>query len=206
MINGLAHRVANEVLTVTEKNDLYTELVLNLNSDVKQIVKSYLTQRGIVAYNIDSANYESAVMFEGITNALNGYDMNKGDFVARLKRFSGAWLSNQFRKDFSKTSVEFSTKAVSFDMLYESEEFDIEDSTVQVDNLETLTTEKAISNFIKTDKDGQVIAILSSIAGQKDRNSAFTAYFGKYEATERKRVQRVKERLENYLISNGIAI
>lgn len=203
MINGLAHRLSNEVMTKSERNNIFADLLEALNNDIFMIARNYVIDKSISNYNISLDDYISNLSYEGIQNALMGYDQAKGDFIARLKVVGKKWMSNQFRTDFAQKSS-FCTKAKSLDEMMENEGFDVQDETDDFTFGIESPVARLIAEFVKSDKDGQVIAILASTDGQSARNVALTNLFGKYTATERKRVQRVRERLENYLISHEV--
>lgn len=205
-INRLAHRLSNEVMTTAERNHIFTDLMEALQTDIFMIAKNFIVDKCISNYNISLDDYISNLSYEGITNALMGYDQNKGDFIARLKIVGKNWMSNQFRKDFSKKCMASSTKALSLDELMEEDGIQLTDETDDYTVGTTNLIGSLIGDFIKSDKDGQAIAILASIGSQKARNTALTNLFGQYTATERKRVQRARERLEKYLLSNGVQV
>lgn len=205
MVNNLAHRLSNEVLDNKEMNFLYTELVGLIHKDLVQIVDNFLRQKDLInKYTVDSAIYESIVFTKGLEKSIEGYTKTKGDFLSRVKKFSKAWLCNQVRLDIAEKTIH-QLQTDNYDLLFESEKinpscelFDSED--------EESETVQTIEEFIANDKEGEVIRILIEVEGQKERNVAFTKFFGKYTATERKKVQRAKQRLQAHLLNIGVCI
>ena len=204
MVNNLAHKLSNEVLNDTEKQFAYTDLVNELLPLVLKLTDYFIRNNDISDLKINEDDYNSRIVFEGVTHSIKGYNKAMGDFTARFKFFSIAWLKSQRNLDMAKKTLA-TLKADNYDLLFESEKInptcELDDSVDEIPD--TLT---AIEEFIATDREGQVIAILIDVQGQKERNEAFARLFGKYTATERKKVQRAKQRLQAHLQKIGVCI
>ncbi|MFT8313307.1 MAG: hypothetical protein ABF633_03515 [Clostridium sp.] len=204
MVNNLAHKLSNEVLSDTEKQFAYTDLVNELLPLVPKLTDYFIRNNDISDLKINEDDYNSRIVFEGVTHSIKGYNKAMGDFTARFKFFSIAWLKSQRNLDMAKKTLA-TLKADNYDLLFESEKInptcELDDSVDEIPD--TLTV---IEEFIATDKEGQVIAILIDVQGQKERNEAFARLFGKYTATERKKVQRAKQRLQAHLQKIGVCI
>lgn len=193
MINQLAYEATVDVTA-------FTALFTTIQPQFKSIIDSYLIRNNLTGFNFDKADYESAIG-QAMWESLKGYDIKKGDFMRRLVLFSRKRMSDITDYNLAAKRYDKTKQSVSFDQLFEAEEFDLEDTNSGAND-----TAKLISDFIATDKDGLVVKILTSTSDSKLRREAFITYFGKYEATERKRVQRVRERLLAHLTSNGVFI
>lgn len=192
MINSLAMSASNN-------EDAFAELYMAIDSQFSRIVSGYLNKNNLTGFNFDIDDYLSATA-QAMWESVEGYDSEKGSFLARVTTFANYRMKaitdfNLARKRFDK-----SKQSYSFDELFESEAFDLEADENSTE------AEKLVSEFVKNDKDGIVIEIMSAVTDSKVRNNAFTKHFGQYGATERKRVQRVRERLQAYLTSNGVSI
>lgn len=192
MINELAMKASKD-------SNAFNELFLAVEPQFEKIVNSYLIKNNLYGFNFDHADYISATG-QAMWECVEGYDSKKGDFMPRVAIFARNRMKeisdyNLAGKRFNKNKA-----TLSFEELFESEEFDLEATDNSTD------TEKMIYEFIKTDKDSQIIEILMATSDTKLRNSAFTKLFGQYGATERKKVQRARERLQAHLTSNGVLI
>ena len=178
----------------------FTTLYTTVEPQFKSIVGKYLMRNNLTGFNFETADYISAVG-QAMWEAIKDYDMTKGDFMPRAVSFANKRMKDT--TDFNLASKRFdkSKQVISFDLLFEAEEFDLEDKDAQIDE-----TAKLVSEFVSTDKDGMVIKILTSTSDSKLRKVAFIQHFGKYEATERKRVQRTRERLQAHLKNSGVFI
>lgn len=191
----MSKRVEINQLAVKAVKDsvAFTELYNTIEDQFKGIVENYLFRNNLAGFNFDTADYLSAVG-QAMWECLEGYDIEKGDFMPRLVMFARKRMKeitdyNLASKRFDKTK-----QAISFEQLFESEEFQIEATNDCFND-----TYKIILDFIKADKEGTVIEILLSTSDSKLRNAAFRKLFGKYTATERKKVQRTRERLVAHL-------
>lgn len=193
MINQLAHEATIEVTG-------FTALFTTIQPQFKRIIESYLIRNNLTGFNFPVADYESAVG-QALWESLKGYDIEKGDFMPRLVLFARKRMKDTTDYNLAAKRFDKSKQALSYEELFEAEEFDLEDVNAEMND-----TAKLISDFISRDKDGMVIRILTSTSDSKLRKVAFITHFGKYEATERKRVQRVRQRLQEYLTSYGVFI
>lgn len=184
----------------TTGGNAFTELYNIIEPQFKSIVDSYLTKNNLIGFNFDRADYVSA-LGQALWECIGGYDSSKGDFMPRLVLFARKRMKEITDYNLASKRFDKNKQAVSYESLFESEEFDLKDDSAEISD-----TQKLINDFIKTDKEGTVIEILLQVTDTKLRNSAFTKYFGKYTATERKKVQRVRERLTAHLTSNGVFI
>jgi len=175
-----------------EFNELYKAIEPNFN----KILKNYFFQNNLNNFTFDNADYLSAIG-QAIWEALEGFDINRGDFMARVITFAKKQMKcvtdfNLAQKRFDKTKLPYS-----FEELYEKSEYDL----IEPENTDV---EMLVNQFIQQDKEGKVIDILWSVKGSKARNKALSDFYGKYESTERKKVQRVRDRLKNFLAQNCI--
>ncbi|GAB6153687.1 hypothetical protein JCM17380_24370 [Desulfosporosinus burensis] len=209
MINGLA-------MNASKDGGAFNELFLAVEPQFQKIVDSYLIKNNLTGFNFDQADYISATG-QAMWECVAGYDSAKGNFMPRVaifafKRMKEVTDYNLAGKRFNKAQ-----SAVSYDQLFGMEEFAINFKFDNEDYLsasnpdievtdESNETEQLINEFIKHDKDGEVIEILLSTNDTKLRNSRFVKLFGQYGATERKKVQRARERLQTHLTSNGVLI
>lgn len=193
MINGLAVESINGGYA-------FTKLYEVVETQFKNILSSYYIKNNLTGFSFDDSDYISAIG-QYLWEAVNSYDSSKGDFMPRLVSFARNRMSMVTTKNLREKRFDKSKQTYSFEELYESAEFEIEDTTDVFND-----TEKLVRDFIKKDKDGKIITVLMTITDVKTRNTAFTKLFGQYGATERKKVQRVRERLQAHLTSNGVFI
>jgi hypothetical protein len=178
----------------------FTDLYQAVEPQFKGMFNSYLIKNNLTGFNFDSADYISAIG-QSLWESIVGYDSTKGDLMPRLVLYARRRMKDITDFNLAGKRFDKSKQVVSYELLFESEEFDLEDKEAGFGDTASL-----VSNFIKADKDGNIISVLTSTGDNKLRNEAFTNLFGKYEATERKRVQRVKQRLQAHLTSNGVCI
>lgn len=195
--NELINQMAIESTT---GGSAFIDLYNMIEPQFKSIVDGYLTKNNLLGFNFDKADYLSAIG-QALWECIGGYDSSKGDFMPRLVLFARKRMKEITDYNLASKRFDKSKQAVSYESLYESEEFDL-----KYDSTEINDTQKLIADFIKMDKEGKVIEILLATSDSKLRNNAFTKLFGKYTATERKKVQRVRERLTAHLTSNGVFI
>ncbi|MCW6094604.1 hypothetical protein LAV60_15640 [Clostridium sporogenes] len=195
--NEMINQLAMEVITGERT---FTELYNMVEPQFNQIVDSYLIRNNLTGFTFDKADYISATG-QALWECLTGYDSSKGDFMPRLTTFARKRMKEITDYNLASKRFDKSKQVVSYEQLFESEELDLEDENSEIND-----TQKIINDFIKTDKYGQVVRILASTKDQKLRNKSFTEYFGQYTATERKKVQRVRERLLAHLTQNGVFI
>ncbi|URZ16914.1 hypothetical protein [Clostridium felsineum] len=202
-VNELASSLANGGLTDKDYAETYRQLVEEMHQVAVNRVQYAFNTKGLYGYNVDFNDYLSIALYEGINDALEGYDSTKGDFVARYKYLVGGRISNQFRKDFAQKNSG-NCKASSVNLLIETTNFDVVDEGAEIDQgLHQNTLDSHIKEFVQTDKYGQVVEILLNCEGQAEKNSEFSEYFGKFEARERKIVQRTRERFAEFLLDKG---
>lgn len=195
------YKLVNELaMRVQEDKTVFNELYLLVEPEFKLIVEDYMVRMNLVGFNFDRADYVS-IVGQAFWESLDGYDSEKGNFMNRLVLFARKRMKEVTDYNLRKRRFDKSRQTVSYEELFESEEFDIETGDVEINE-----TQKIINNFIKSDKEGKVVEILLATSDNKLRNKAFTQLFGQYGATERKKVQRVKERLEAQLLKNGIYV
>lgn len=193
MINQLAQEAKTEETSFTSLYNL-------VESQFKSIADKYLIRNNLTGFNFEVADYISAIG-QAMWEAIKDYDSTKGDFMPRAVAFANKRMKDTTDYNLASKRYDKSKQVISFDLLFEAEEFDLEDKDAQINE-----TAKLVSEFVANDKDGMVIRILTSTSDTKLRKSAFIQYFGKYEATERKRVQRVRERLQAHLKTSGVFI
>ncbi|MPM50117.1 hypothetical protein SDC9_96852 [bioreactor metagenome] len=193
MFNKLAMAVLNG-------EESFSELYKKAEPEFTIIIENYLMRNNLFGFTFDISDYMSATG-QALWESLEGYDSNKGDFMPRFVLFARMRMKEVTDYNLASKRFDKSKQSVSYEQLFEAEEFDLEDV-----NAEFSDTKNLLKEFIQKDKDGKVIEILLSTTNRKLRHSAFTKLFGKYEATERKKVQRAKERLQVHLTSNGVFI
>lgn len=202
-INELANKLAVENLRESEKQFLFSELYQAIEPKFDSMVRAYMVKNNLIDFNFDKTDYISAIG-QAMMDAVKQYDMTKGDFMPRLTVFARKRMSNVTEYNLAEKRFDKSKQTYSYEELHESAEFDIEDFRYSEDAMEVF---KAINDFIKTDKEGELIKILYLVTSQSARRQAFEWYFGgAYGSAERKRVQRVRQRLQQHLKNNGVFI
>lgn len=139
----MINQLAKEALT----GDFgFTVLYNTVENQFKAIVNSYLLKNNLTGFNFDTADYISAVG-QAMWESLAGFDVTKGDFMPRVVLFARNRMKGI--TDFNLASKRFdkSKQSISYDELFESEEFDLEDKDAEMNSTETL-----VSDFIKADK------------------------------------------------------
>lgn len=197
MKNEMINQLAQESKT---EESAFTTLYTSIEPQFNNMVYGYFRKHNLGNFNFEVADYISAIglaMFE----AIKDYDSTKGDFMPRLAIFAQNKMKDVNNYNLASKRFDKTKQVISFDQLFEAEEFDIEDESAQVTD-----TAKLVSAFVNSDKDGEIIKILTSTSDNKVRKELFIAQFGKYEATERKKVQRVRARLQDYLNNSGVFI
>lgn len=178
----------------------FNELYTLISPEFAVTVNDYLRMNNLSDFNFDKTDYIS-MAGQALWESLINYDSSKGDFMGRFnlfakRRFKEVTDHNLAVKRFNK-----SKQVISYEELQETSNIDIEDENARPD-----TANRAVKEFIKIDKDGKVIEILISTSDTKLRSAAFTKLFGQYGATERKKVQRTRERLRKSLTESGIYV
>jgi hypothetical protein len=205
----LNHKLLDELAMDSRQNEasfdrLYNELksYFNLWVDNEQI-NMKVRHKGF-----DRAEYLSACSL-AVWDATKGYDIEKGNFYARAEFFAKRKMKNVTVYNLRQKRFNADCNTVSLDDLTEDDEVNNADysRTVIENGMVALgATESLIRKFMEDDKDHEIIDILLTKSGQAEKNEAFTVLFGQYGATERKRVQRARERLKKFLTSNGVNI
>lgn len=193
IINQLAVKAQNG--GTTEFEDLYRALEPQFNN----IIEHYFFKSSLKGFTFDKADYISAIG-QAIWDSLKGFDVNKGDFLGRVIIFSRHRMKSVTDYNLAGKRFDKTKQTYSIEELYESDEFDI--ASPEENGLESL-----LKQFIKKDKDGEIIKILWVVSDSKTRHEALAKLFGgQYAAKERKRVQRVRERLQKFLQINCIYV
>lgn len=176
----------------------FEDLYKAIEPQFDQIIKGYFFHNNLCNFTFDLADYIS-VIGQAIWEALDGFDIHKGDFMARVITFARRRMKGVTDYNLAEKRFDKSKQLYSFEELYESDKLDVK--APEKSELEIL-----LRQFVKEDKDGDVIEVLLTTTGSKARNKAFTKLFGQYGAKERKRVQRTRERLQDFLTKNYIYV
>ncbi|OAA90889.1 hypothetical protein [Clostridium ljungdahlii] len=202
-IDEMVLKLKGEEMSKIEREWLFTDLYVAVQPEFSKIIRRYFTKKNLLGFTFDVTDYESRFA-QIIQDAITDFDKNKGTFMALLCAYADIQFKDITRYNLAQKRFDMKQRACSFDELFEGNGVDIEDLG-QANLLECDTALSIIKEFIKTDKEGQIISILASCGNKNDRKEMLKDYFnGKYGATERKKVQRVRERLAKNLLSSGI--
>jgi len=191
----------NKLASLAQKGNDYalSDLYEKTSSTFAQILNDYKAKNNLLDFSFDDSDYYSAIG-QALWEAVKEYDIHKGNFMSRLTIFARNRMKEITDINLAQKRTDLSQGTYSTEVLFEKDEFDIVDTDSNSD------LEGLIADFIKTDKHGQVISILMSSNTQDLRREQFIEYFGKFGATERKWVQRTKERLKKYLAENELFV
>lgn len=188
MINKKAELLAYGGMDIIEYNNLFMDLYTEVYPVYNIFLQGYVKGKVAIDLSIDNAMFTTAY-HDSLMSAVQGYDGSKGDFIPRLLFYAKQRINGVLR--YHTTNKRKQEVLVS--------EFD------EVGVLDKYFDEVSpmlgadINRFIETDKHGAIIKIQLLYSNTKDRNIAYTKYFGQYGTRERKIVQRTKERLKKSL-------
>lgn len=195
--NEIINNLATQALK--DKNS-FRELFLAVEPQFNGIVDNYFLKNNLTNFNFERADYLSALNY-AVWESLEDYDSSRGNFMPRLITFA----INRMRDitDYNLASRRYckDKKLISYEQIFGSKEYDLQNYD---DDFKE--TEQLIYDFIKKDAEGEVINILISTNSSKLRRVALIELYGQYTDKERKRVQRVRERLKQHLLDNGVYI
>lgn len=200
VINQLANDLSSKEMTKQEREQTFEKLYVELSPMFGHIINGYMMKANLTGFNFDMNDYIS-ILGQSVVESVQGYSILKGDYIARLRAFSYKRFKNVTQYNLAEKRFDKKKQVYSFDELPENAEFAVEDLTVDKE------TPQLISQFIKGDKEGEVIRLLCMNIGSSKRKQALESYFGgEYNSAARKKVQRVRERLAKHLALNGISI
>lgn len=200
LINQLANDLSTKEMTKREWELHFEKLYTEVYSTFDSIIRAYIVSKNLTGFSFDVNDYIS-ILGQSLMESIKGYSMYKGDFMARLRCFANKRFKNITQYNLAEKRFDKKKQVYSYEELPESAEFAMEDEITNSD------TPHLIGEFIKQDKDGEVIKLLYMYTGAAERRQALENYFGgEYNSAARKRVQRVRERLAKHLSSNGVSI
>lgn len=204
VINELAYRLADTTLSGRKRDELLTDLYNILFPDFENIINSYMVRNNLTGFTFDLSDYHSA-LGQSIMEALKNYDIQKGDYVARLKSYAYKRFRNVTQGNLADKRFDKSRATYSVEEMFDNPDINLRDiNTLSYEYTETF---RLVSEFISKDKEGKIIEIIYAYPHGEARKFALEKHFGKpYEAYERKKVQRVRERLAKHLAENGVFI
>lgn len=193
MVENEINLLANELsATVSDRHtpewkykfeDLYSRVTPMFNKYYNQ----YINNNNLKKRNFDIDDYRSRYNMS-IYEAVFGYDMNKGDFLSRVWYFA----HRQFK---ATTSYNFATKRFNANLEY-LDELHIDLTNCNISDKIGKTMFEVVEEFIEADTHGEIIKILLTTEVRAERSQLLSEYFGgSYGVSERKKVQRTRERL-----------
>ena len=196
----LAHTLSMCEVTKSEYEYLLGILFDRVMKNYKKVVNSFFMDRKYDKSTFDVFELQSAYS-KALMRSIKGYDKEKGGFQARLNTFAYQEFVILARYIFAKKRY----SGDSYICFEESENADLCVTDME-ESFFTTSIVGLINDFIAADKEGRVIEILMENKKREYRRQAFTEFYGSYGEKERKRVQRVKERLRNFLLDNGVSL
>lgn len=201
VINQLANELSTKGMSKKEWELNFEKLYAEVYPMFDSIIRTYMLSRNLTGFTFDMTDYIS-ILGQSLVESVKGYSIHKGDFMGRLRTFANRRFKNVTQYNLAEKRFDKKRQVYSFEELPESAEFTMEDF-ITIDS----DTPKLIGDFIKQDKEGEVIKLLYMYSGAVARRQALENYFGgEYNSAARKRVQRVRERLAKHLSSNGVLI
>lgn len=201
VINQLANDLSTKEMTKRERELYFEKLYAEVSPMFDSIIRAYMVSKNLTGFSFDMSDYIS-ILGQSLIESIKGYSMYKGDFMGRLRCFANKRFKNVTQYNLAEKRFDKKRQAYSYEELPESAEFAIEDEITNDSE-----TPQLIGEFIKQDKEGEVIKLLYMYPGAIARRQALENYFGgEYNSAARKRVQRVRERLAKYLSLNGVSI
>lgn len=193
--NRLANKLATENLSSREYQYTFSDLVLQLETMIDCLVNEFVKYNGLNSYNLDKANYLS-VIYSNLSKAIDGYEIERGNFTGRLRFYSRYWLQSQLKYELASKRVGDLYPLSLGDITEEKLSLDYKDLTSEPLMLNQLI--QLINNFVDSDKDGEIIKVLWVTAGQGRivTIQALSNLLGGYNGKERKKVSRVRTRLK----------
>lgn len=175
----------------------FTELYQLVSGNFPRIVNQFLLENNLKGYNFDKQELES-LCGEALWDCLKTYDSSKGSLMNTLNRYAKFKMFKHTRQLLGKKRFNIEHAELTAEVALDKQLPVVEDFSLPEDVFDI------VEQFVAEDVDGQVIYILYTAIDSKDRRTRLKEYFGKYSHAERKRVQRVRERLSEYLYHNGI--
>lgn len=203
VIDDLASKLSKGNLSNVEQDRIFMDLYNLIFPQFENIVYAYMTKNRVKGFNFDDKDYFS-ILGQSISEAIEGYDITKGEFLARVRSFAYRRFNNVTQYNLAKKRFDKTKQTFSFEELYDRGEFEVEDTNVDDKYRDTL---EVIKEFVEKDKEGAIIRILYAYPEGTTRRSALENYFGTtYGEAQRKKVERVRKRLKQHLQNYGVFI
>ena len=190
-------------LAMKAKTDKFAfeDLFLELQPNFKKFISSFRSKKNLLGYDFDLQEFES-ILGISLLDTVAKFDETMGNFTTLFQIFSEKKMLSNVSKNLRLKRFDSEKPTISLDQLVESNSTDCLGGEADEDK----TAEKLIHEFITTSSYGKIISVLMSSNNSKVKNQLFTEMFGKYEATERKKVQIARQKLKAYLTLNGVLI
>lgn len=204
-VNRLAKEYKAEGISERQKNYIVTDILEITEELVRNLCRKFLLERTITEITTDEL-YAVAIGYP-LIEVLEWFDYERGNnLVPMWKKFIINRFNNELGFLSTKKASFFRTNLSSFDKEFCEGEtlhgvLGAEDFSEEV--CSEIALAGLLDTFEKLDKHGKIIRCLL-IGNQELRTKAILEVFGceSYGSTERKAVQRVKERFGKFLIHN----
>lgn len=205
-VERLAKEYRQEGLPESQKNFILSELLEVSRELVTNMCKKFLRERNTSELTVEDL-YEIATT-EPLMEVLEWHDFDqKGEIMVNWIAFMEKRFCNALKKERTEKARWAKTHVYSSNVNFNEDGTTIEDLVGDRDFSEefctNLTLNRLLTDFEKRDKYGKLIKCLL-IGNQSARTEAFLEVLGaeKYGDSERKAVQRTKERFAKFLIKN----
>lgn len=217
-INTIALGISQNKFTGVELDHAWADLYEMVKSNVKHVINSYGSKYSQM-YNIEKEAFEEAFDM-AIFKAVEKYDINKGDFTARVMTIGQNLCKNVLRDskaDVRKALTEAMSlnvsinndgdEAVTFqDQLVDpASEVDIQVDEAEVESDIVKHLDKYSKLGVKKEREVALIKIYMAHSNDKERQEALLNFVGhdvKW-ATVRKQVSRARDNFKKYLMEEG---
>ncbi|MGV2685487.1 hypothetical protein GNF82_13980 [Clostridium perfringens] len=211
LINKLALKLQKEGFENPVGRQAWGRLAEELYPEIKKKAEGYARSKSEEC-RIDTDTLLSIGLYEGVKRALNSWDIEKGDFAARLLYMLPMVFLDHIRTEVLRDKRKSLTTATSLSTPIDGENTTLEDVLVDTSaNVKKLLIPSTVYEiFTMYEKAygkerSDLAKIIFTYADKLDlRNKAICSFFGvaDYNPTIRKRVERAKKHFQEFSVKN----
>lgn len=211
LVNRLALKLQDKGFESPAGRQAWGRMAEEIYPEVRKKAESYAKSKG-EQFRIDADTLLSIALYEGVKRALNSWDIEKGDFITRLLYMLPNVFMDHIRTEVLVDKRKTLITATSISTPIDGDCLTLEDTLIDNDKtVEELVIPSLVSEIfdLYTKSHGKDKADIAKIiflfeGSLENRNKAICRFYGvdTYNATIRKRVERVKKHFQDFCQEN----
>ena len=211
LVNRLATRLKSEGFENPAGRQAWGRMAEEIYPEVRKKAESYSKSRG-EQYRVDADTLLSIALYEGVKRALMSWDIEKGDFITRLLYMLPNVFTDYIRSEVGVDKRKTLVTATSLSTPIDGDNLTLEDTLLDCgESIEDICIPSIVTEVFELyenlygDDRATVAKILFTYDDKLEtRNKEICRYYGvdTYNATIRKRVERVKKHFQEFCKNN----